>query len=332
MKHQLPNQNNKVIVNIWKTQINKRNRSLFFAASAASVSEFCVGHVSLETPNCYVSWWPDIKGYAHHLVSLGTNFTCGKAPSLTNKRIGIYIYQQSQFNQGKEEKKVPYALVVHPNKVEEIVDFNECASDYVRQCLANLPWPVKNEGAENQIVEVSLYKPVVDYILDNCTHISSDKQKVGGYKLVEAVNNTYHADCQSEGRLPEQSITFYSLDVDAIEKKFREVREKEYGYVLEGDKAIRKLVDDRKGQNCCGLVYECLVAGGLKTLVPRTVDGITSNLLSGYVVVTPNGLSNLLTEAKRVEETKYPETKGDDPVLDDASTAEQTIATRLGNF
>lgn len=128
-------------------------------------------------------------------------------------------------------------------------------------------------------------------------------EQVRLFNVVDAINKSFEEDCLSEGGEPDLIISFYSLDINKIERCYQEIEESDYGYVLAGDKKIVRSVNTPKGQSCCGLVYELLVAGGILKLSRLYMD-----LTAKWLVITPDNFANMIKNAKENECSKYPET------------------------
>jgi len=73
---------------------------------------------------------------------------------------------------------------------------------------------------------------------------------------------------------------------------------------LTGDKAITRLFNNQRGQSCCGLAYELLVAGGILSLTKMYQD-----LMLKWVVVTVDNFKQFILNAKQQELEKFPETQ-----------------------
>jgi hypothetical protein len=119
-----------------------------------------------------------------------------------------------------------------------------------------------------------------------------------GIKSVRGVNaDTPEGDIQREGyRKPDVTIVLYSLDLQKIKEMFQAFLNGEKLWALKGR---NKFAPD--AQSCSGLVYDLLIAGGIKQLV-----GV--NWLMSHVVTTPMEIAKLAQQAKQAELEKYPDT------------------------
>lgn len=77
-------------------------------------------------------------------------------------------------------------------------------------------------------------------------------------KTYKADFSTLVVDELSENGPSDVLVRLYSLNVDAIEQAFNQVKETEIGYVLMGDSSVTT-----NGHNCCTLSYQLLKEGGL---------------------------------------------------------------------
>lgn len=132
-----------------------------------------------------------------------------------------------------------------------------------------------------------------------------NEEQVRLFNVVPAQNSTYEQDIISEGGLvPDLQVSFYSLDVQAIEACFQDIQDTAVGYVLTGDKATTRLLNEQRGQSCCGLAYELLMAGGISRHA-----SITQDLKARWVVVTPDNFADFIRHAKASEWAAHPETQ-----------------------
>ena len=138
-----------------------------------------------------------------------------------------------------------------------------------------------------------------------------DGEQVEKFNVVHAQNSTYAEDVYNEGSEPDLRICFYSLNVAEIEDCFNNIENNpNIGYVLSGDKKVARLLNDERGQSCCGLAYELLMAGGISVH-----SSIHKDLKLKWVIVTPDNFANFVKNAKESEWEKHPETR-EFPMLD----------------
>lgn len=130
---------------------------------------------------------------------------------------------------------------------------------------------------------------------------------VGAFHIVPASNSNFATDCEQEKGKPDCTIVLYSLNSAEVESAFSDVKNtKKLGYVLAGEKAATRLANlgsEAKGQSCCGLAYDLLMAGGLSELTSWFKDW---NAKYGWV--TPDNFCDLVKRAKDNELYRYPET------------------------
>lgn len=129
-------------------------------------------------------------------------------------------------------------------------------------------------------------------------------EQIRGFNVVGAQNSTYEDDILSEGSAPDLQVSFYSLDVPAIEACFQDIQDTAVGYVLTGDKVTTRLLNEQRGQSCCGLAYELLIAGGISKHA-----SITQDLKARWIVVTPDNFADFIRHAKASEWAAHPETQ-----------------------
>ncbi len=159
-----------------------------------------------------------------------------------------------------------------------------------------------NTGANDRIGHVSIQTPNK---YASWWPNPKNGEQVGVFNVVGAQNSSFEMDVNSEsGQLPDLKVCLYSLDHQAIEEHFNSVEESECGWVLAGDKKITRLVNNEKGQSCCGLAYELLGAGGILSL-----SSIFKDLKAKWVVVTPENFAEFIKNAKAKELNDYPATK-----------------------
>ena len=120
----------------------------------------------------------------------------------------------------------------------------------------------------------------------------------------------YDADYEAEGRRkPEVTVVLYNLNPGKIYAEFQNVVDhfeslkevgKSSGWVLIGG---NQLINGKSGESCSSLAWRLLKAGGI-------YDEISSSYSStNSVVVSPDGLVNVLKSAKVYEQESYPDTK-----------------------
>lgn len=117
-------------------------------------------------------------------------------------------------------------------------------------------------------------------------------------KKYEASFNDLSGDELSEDGKCDVLVRLYSLDVVAIETAFKNVQEKNVGYVLLGDSSITS----KNGYNCCSLTHRLLKEGGIDDLNPKE-----SSIMK--LIQTPNEFAKYITDAKNKELKKHLETK-----------------------
>lgn len=115
-------------------------------------------------------------------------------------------------------------------------------------------------------------------------------------------------DTFQERRKYDGKVTLYSLDEDKINiefEKFENERNtqgnlvKASGWSAKG----RKPLNQYRGENCSGLAYRLLKAGGINELSENC-----RKLDSKFLTVTPNEIFECVEDAKKKELEKYPET------------------------
>ena len=115
-------------------------------------------------------------------------------------------------------------------------------------------------------------------------------------------------DISNEKRHFDLKATFYSLDEDKIDKEFEKFEQeraaqgkiqKESGWSAKGS----KILNQYRGENCSGLAYRLLKAGGINQLSK------TCGALEEKQVITPNDLFACIEDAKKKELERYPETQ-----------------------
>jgi hypothetical protein len=115
------------------------------------------------------------------------------------------------------------------------------------------------------------------------------------------------ADESNEGGEPDLKVSLYSLDTMLIRGAFKDIKEGVNGYVLMGDKCVVRVANrDRKGQSCCGLVYELLRIGGIKSLERAWLPW--SDSLDYTLAVTPDNFAEYIKDMKDSEVKLCPET------------------------
>lgn len=113
-------------------------------------------------------------------------------------------------------------------------------------------------------------------------------------------------DTKNEGRKPDLETTFFSLNVANINAEFKKFEEemeqpgkfKNPGWAVMGS----KILNEYKGQNCSGLAFRLLAAGGVKDLSPICAA------LAKKTVITPNDFFECAQAAKKKELELHPET------------------------
>jgi len=112
----------------------------------------------------------------------------------------------------------------------------------------------------------------------------------------------YSADEKAEGRAPEVTLCFYSLNTGNIETSFQSVSNDPdfQGWALIGN---NRLVNQGNAHSCASLAYHLLKAGGIYDLVASLFSSKFSS------VVSPDDLLTAVTSAKRQELREYPETR-----------------------
>lgn len=115
-------------------------------------------------------------------------------------------------------------------------------------------------------------------------------------------------DTYQERRKYDGKFTLYSLDEDKINAEFERFEKerntqsslvKESGWSAKG----RKTLNQYRGENCSGLAYRLLKAGGINELSDKC-----KKLDSKFLTVTPNEIFECVEDAKKKELEKFPET------------------------
>lgn len=151
-----------------------------------------------------------------------------------------------------------------------------------------------------------------------------DDEQVEKFNVVHAQNSTYAEDVYNEGSAPDLRVCFYSLNVVEIEDCFNKIESNpDFGYVLSGDKKVARLLNDERGQSCCGLAYELLMAGGISAH-----NSIHKDLKLKWVIVTPDNFANFIKNAKQSEWDTYLETQAF-PVIDSEYVPEPIVRSNL---
>ena len=111
-------------------------------------------------------------------------------------------------------------------------------------------------------------------------------------KVRPATINTLEEDLELEGRDPEETIILETLNVRKITRRFLDLMEDDPEFYLAGRDRVCGFWN---GDNCCGFVYDLLVAGEIEELVPSKCNNLNR------MIMTPDQLLSLVTEAKRRE-------------------------------
>lgn len=124
--------------------------------------------------------------------------------------------------------------------------------------------------------------------------VNSPKQRVDGIHH----ENLQH-DIKCEGGNPDLATIFFKLDNQAMIKKGEELS-KEWSAKI---KMNPNLADDSK-ENCTSFSYKVLVSGGVNLFSPKC-----KALENSIGPMTPDKLRACIEDAKKYEETQFPETK-----------------------
>lgn len=129
------------------------------------------------------------------------------------------------------------------------------------------------------------------------------------FGVISAINKQFmfnaNEDIAAErGRPPEKLLCFYSLNIEAIEARFKGITtDPEFrGWTLIGNNL---LLNKGNAHSCASLAYTLLKAGGIYELI-SCLNSWYSGLSSS---ATPDALAGISIKAKQAELTKYPDTK-----------------------
>ena len=103
---------------------------------------------------------------------------------------------------------------------------------------------------------------------------------------------TLEQDIRSEGRYPDVEIDLHTLDVDTIRQSFHAFDAGDKRYVIVGRDRIAGCWT---ANSCSGLVYDLLVAGGIKRLVPG------KSIFRDHILTTPLNILELVRMAQEKE-------------------------------
>lgn len=120
---------------------------------------------------------------------------------------------------------------------------------------------------------------------------------------VETDNSPYASkqDLPTSLSLPSTIVCLYSLDVEAMEARFRDIVSVLKGWTLMGNQF---LVNKGNAHSCASLAYTLLQAGGIYKLVSRS----SSSHKGLSVSASPAGLATFSQKLKQAELNAFPDT------------------------
>jgi len=140
-------------------------------------------------------------------------------------------------------------------------------------------------------------------------YIKAFSTKPSNYK------HSYQQDVTAEsGKDANIVICLYSLDIDAMEREFRNLAQNTKGWRLIGSNLLVQILDpleltkagQKNVENCASLACKILEGGGIKSLLTKTESAIFFSKTSS--VVKPDDVGDLVIKAKFSEIEKNPET------------------------
>lgn len=135
--------------------------------------------------------------------------------------------------------------------------------------------------------------------------LSKETRNLG---LLAAINKEFKQDADedylAEGRVAEKIICLYSLDIQAIEARFKEIYSDPNfrGWTLLGNNI---LLNRGNAHSCASLAYTLLKAGGIYELI----SSFNSSYGSISSAASPDALAGISIKAKQAELISYPDTK-----------------------